>query len=135
MLKEIIKYEDYNGITHEKEYYFNLSKPELGRLEFKYKKGLEAEMKRMADEDDRSGMMDFLENIIISSYGVKSEDGEEFVKDPDATRKFANSAAYSELYGKLFTDEKVLEAFIRGILPPGEVMAPQNNPIPAPPIK
>ncbi len=119
MIKEIIKYEDYNGISHEKEYYFNLSKPELGRLEFKYKKGLEAEMRRMAEEDDREGMMNFLESVIISSYGVKTEDGEGFIKDKEATDKFANSAAYSELYGMLFTDEKKLEAFVRGILPPG----------------
>ena len=133
MLKEIIKYEDYNGIHHEKEYYFNLSKPELGRLEFKYKKGLEAEMRRMADEDDREGMMNFLENVIISSYGVKTEDGEGFIKDEEATKKFANSAAYSELYGKLFTDEKNLEAFIRGILPPGEIGKVSS--VPAPPVK
>lgn len=118
MIKELIKYEDYNGISHEKEYYFNLSKPELGRLEFKYKKGLEAEMRRMADEDDREGMMNFLENVIISSYGVKTEDGEGFIKDEEATKKFEQSAAYSELYGMLFTNEEKLEAFIRGILPP-----------------
>ncbi len=129
MRVEKIKFEDFNGVEHEKEYYFNLSKPELGRLEYKYKNGLEAEMKRMVDEDDRAGMMEFLESIIIGSFGEKTPDGMGFIKDEEATKSFKYSAAYSELYGKLFSDENYLEEFIRGIIPK------VDNPVPAPALE
>lgn len=127
MLKEVIKYTDFDGNNCEEEYSFNLSKPELGRLEVKYKDGLEAEMKRMADENDRSGMMNFLEDIIISSYGEKTPDGKGFIKDPEKTKAFRYSIAYSELYGKLFSSEDTLESFVKGILPPAEPNVPAPN--------
>ena len=128
MVKELIKYTDLNGNYREDECYFNLSKPELGRLELKYKNGLEAELQRMNDENDRGGMGNFLESIIISSYGEKTPDGTGFVKDKEKTKAFEYSVAYSELYGILFTDEERLTAFIKGIIP-----ADQNRPaVPAP---
>ena len=43
MLKRTIKYEDYNGVEREEDFYFNLTKAELTEMELSQKGGL-AEM-------------------------------------------------------------------------------------------
>ena len=61
--------------------------------------------------------LSLFKTLILKSYGEVSEDGESFIKDPELTRKFEKTEAYSELFMSLVTDTDKAVAFIEGIMP------------------
>lgn len=119
MLNKPVKYTDYNGIEKEVECHFNLTKVEFARLNAKTG-GLEKTLQKLIDTNDEAGMLDFFENLILMSYGVKTADGE-FVKvDEDGNKlakKFANTLAYEVVLVELLEQEDAAVNFILGIIP------------------
>lgn len=115
MIKKIIKYKDYNGNECEETHYFNLSKMELTKIEVGYKNGMEEYIKEAIKTDDRAGIIELFDRLILDAYGIKSEDGKRFIKSPELREAFKQSAAYSELFMELVTDPKAAEAFMKGI--------------------
>lgn len=118
MFVEKIKYTDYDGEEREETFYFNLSKPELTRMNFAAEGGLEKQVERIMQEKNGGRIIALFEDIIQKSYGVKSLDGRRFMKDPEQTRAFTETPAYEILYMKLATDADFAAKFIRGIVPP-----------------
>lgn len=119
MLKKTITYEDYNGEERTEDFYFNLTKFELSKLEINTPGGIEQSIRRMSQVKDYKGVMDFVDNLVKMSYGIKSEDGRKFVKDEAITKDFMETEAYSELMMEFLTPggDGNLAAFIEGILP------------------
>lgn len=117
MLKKTITYTDFNGNLRTEDLYFNLSAPELMQLELLYPEGIQKELERIQEENDRSALFVMFERIILSSYGVKSEDGRTFVKDPEIVEVFKTTAAYPALFAELAFEDGALDAFINGIMP------------------
>ena len=71
------------------------------------------------------------ENLVIQSYGVKSEDGERFSKRVGERRygageDFVESMAYDALYMEMLSDVKNLINFVRAIIPE-EINGDLNN--------
>lgn len=101
---EKITYKDYNGVEHTETHYFHLNKVERMRLDVKYPGGLAI----WAQKEVESGKMDkifqFIEDVILLAHGVKSEDGARFIKDPEITKEFSQSEAYSTLVSSIFED-------------------------------
>lgn len=128
MRKETIKFTDYNGNEHEKDYWFNLSKAELATMEMREKKGLEAMLTQIVEEDDRDKILAFFKDIILKSIGEKSEDGLYFYKDAQIARNFEASEAFTELWMKLITDAGYAAEFVTGLIPQAlaEEMAKQE---------
>lgn len=117
MLKKTIKYEDFNGNEISEDFYFNLTKAELLEMESKSQGGLQAKLERLINTRDISAIMEIFKDIIISSYGIKSDDGKRFMKNQDIVDAFVQSNAYSELYVELASDADAAVAFITGIVP------------------
>jgi len=117
MLKQTIKYTDYDGNEREEDFYFNLSKAELVEMEMSTKGGLETLIKKIVAEQDTSRIIAIFKDIICKAYGEKSLDGKHFRKSPELTADFTQTEAYSELFMKLATDSDAAAAFINGILP------------------
>jgi hypothetical protein len=117
MLKKTITYTDFNGNPRTDDLYFNLSAPELMKLEMTFPKGLQKELERIQRESDSSALFDLFEKVIMSSYGVKSDDGRSFVKNEAVMEEFKESAAYPALFAELAFEEGALDAFINGIIP------------------
>lgn len=118
MLKKKISYEDYEGNQRTEECYFNLSKAEISRYFFEHgNDGLFDYLLNIAATKNTKGMMDFIAEIISISYGVKSEDGKRFIKDPGYTRAFTQTEAYSVLFMELLTKENAITDFLMGIMP------------------
>lgn len=116
MLKKTIKYEDFNGNEITEDFYFNLTEAEL--LEMESKDGsMQAKLQRIINTRDISAIMEIFKEIIIASYGVKSDDGKRFIKDPETAKYLTQSNAYSELYVSLLSNVDEAIAFITGILP------------------
>lgn len=117
MIKQTINFVDYDGNDCTEDFYFNLTKAELILLNAEYKGGLEEYLNSIVNTSDISALANFMKKIVEISYGVKSEDGKRFIKNPKLSEEFLQTPAFSELYIKLLTEENVSSAFVRGIMP------------------
>ena len=123
MLKREITYEDYNGEKVTEVFYFNLTQSELVELEVSYEGGLEASIKRIIEAKNVQALVQEFKKIILSAYGVRSEDGKRFIKNDQVREEFTQSAAYDALFMELATDDDAASKFITGILPASLVEA------------
>lgn len=116
MLKETIKYVDYNGTDREFVAYFNLNKSEILRMEMSVKGGMSGFIQSIVDTKDQIALIKLWDELIDLAYGVKTIDGG-FTKRAEDLEAFKATAAYSELYMKLATDADYAANFIKGIFP------------------
>lgn len=112
-----VKYTDFNDVEKTKTVYFNLSKAELAKLTFAEGGSLPVRLKRMVDEKDNGGIFDTITWLIDKSYGVKSDEGEYFVKSEKELEKFKSSPVYDEVLIRLLNDETEAGKFIVQIMP------------------
>src|SRR5580765_5805797 len=117
MLKKSITYEDFNGETVSEDFFFHLSKAELVELELSHEGGLSAALERIIAAEDGKSIIAEFKNIILSSYGVRSEDGRRFVKNQTLRDEFESTEAYSTLFMELVTDTEAAVVFINGVIP------------------
>lgn len=117
MYKKTITYEDYNGVTRTEDFYFNLTEAELTEMQVSIPGGYNAMITKMIESKDVATLVKVLKDLIIRSYGVKSDDGRRFIKKPEITEEFTETPAYSALYMELATDDKKASAFINGLIP------------------
>ena len=121
MVKKTIKYVDYNDVEREETFYFNLSKTELSRMAMSADGDLSEKIKEIVKAKDNKSILKIFEDIILQSYGVKSDDGKHFVKKAVdghlLADDFVNSPAYDELYFELIQDSKKMGDFINMLIP------------------
>lgn len=117
MLTKKITYTDYNGEERTETFYFNITKAELTKLQFKHPGGYSEYLERIIESKDVAELMQAFEDLIDLAYGEKSEDGKRFVKSRELTEAFKQTEAYSELFVELMTDGDASSAFANGILP------------------
>ena len=117
MLKREITYEDFDGNKVTDICYFNLTRTEIINLNFGYEGGLEAAVQRLIETKDAKLALAEIQNIILASYGVKSDDGKRFIKNDQLREEFTQSPAYDALFMDLLTGEGAAAIFIKGIIP------------------
>jgi hypothetical protein len=74
-------------------------------------------MERIVAAKDKGKLITEFKNLILLSYGEKSEDGRFFMKSPEISKMFTMSPAYSNLFMELSTNEQAALNFVKGILP------------------
>ena len=117
MVKKTATYEDFNGVKREEDFYFHLSKDELIDMKFSKEGGLEKYIEKIIRTKDTDSMIKYVKELILKSYGVKSDDGTIFEKSKKIRKRFKQSKAYEQILMSLMTNEKELAAFFKGILP------------------
>lgn len=117
MIKWPITYVDYNGNTITEDFYFHLNKAELMRMQFEANGAYTEFINRIVNQRDIKVLGQEFENLILSSYGEKSDDGRNFRKSDEIRDNFRSTEAYAELYMQLISDEEKAVAFVKGILP------------------
>lgn len=121
MLKRTIKYEDYNGVEREEDFYFNLSKAELTEMELSTKGGLAEMIQGIIKAKDAPAIIKIFKELVLKAYGEKTADGRGFKKEDENGRplykNFQETEAYSILFMELATNDKAASAFINGIIP------------------
>lgn len=121
MLKKSITYETFDGEKRTKDFYFNISKSEIGSAEMSAEGGLEKLFRDLISERDQKKQAQLFENIILMAYGEVSKDGDYFVKvDENGHRlsdKFKQSAAYDALFIELAQNTNEFVKFVIGIIP------------------
>ena len=121
MLKKTIKYVDYNGVERTEDFYFNLSKAELAEMELSVDGGMSKMIENISKTNDAPSVVKFFKEIILKSYGEKSEDGKRFKKSEELSESFSQTEAYSEMFMEFFTDTEIAISFINNIIPDIEI--------------
>jgi hypothetical protein len=116
MIKKTIKYTDFNGQQRKETAYFNMNKLEVLKLTAKLGMDIDAYAKKLAESEDMPKMLQFIEDIILMSYGEKSQDGRSFEKSKEKTEKFENSNAFAELFEQLLLNPQQTSQFASGIV-------------------
>lgn len=117
MYKKTITYTDYNGSERTEDFYFNLTEAELAEMQMSVNGGFAKMIEDVTKAKDVRSLINILKDIIIKSYGIKSDDGRKFMKKPEYVDDFVANPAFSSLYMELATNEKAAAEFINGIIP------------------
>lgn len=121
MFKKTIEYIDFNGTERKEDFYFHLSTPEVARIEAKAGVTLKDHISTLIANNDVKNLLDFLEEVILTSYGVKSADGRSFQKNKELRDEFENSQAYAEFFESLLTEEGLAQKFGEKVADKGKV--------------
>ena len=117
MYKKTITYPDYNGEEIKEDFYFNLTKAEILEMQLEKEGGLAEKSQAIVDSKNVPELIKIFKELILRSYGKKSDDGKRFIKSPELSRELTQTEAYSELFMELATDSDAASAFINGIIP------------------
>lgn len=117
MIKKKIKYVDLDGNQVEEECYFNLSETEAIEWEYSKEGGMSSLLKKISEEADSAKIIGFMKELILKTYGKRSDDGKSFVKTKKLRKSFKNSLAFNALFMELGTDADKAAEFANGVLP------------------
>ena len=132
MIKKTIAYTDYNGNQRKEDFWFNLTKAEVARMEMSTEGGMAEMINRIVAAQDVPSLISVFEEMIQKSYGVKTPDGRGFTKRKEDLENFMATEAYSELFMELVTDADAAAKFLNGIIPsyddkkPAQIAASNN---------
>lgn len=116
MLKKTITYKDLNGVERTEDFYFNLSKPEIVKMQASVKGGYDVQLRSIAANLNGGQIMEFFEKLISKAYGEKSADGRRFMKSEEISRSFMETPAYEKLFEELVTDDKAAAKFVNAVM-------------------
>ena len=117
MLKETITFVDYNGVERTEDFYFNLTNAEVTEMEMSTSGGLAEMINRVVAAQDAPAIIKIFKDLILKAYGIKSPDGNRFIKSDEISTEFSQTEAYSQLFMKLATDADAASRFVNGIVP------------------
>lgn len=116
MHKRTMTYKDYNGTEVTEDFYFNLSKADLIKMQLSEKVGLHEHMSQVVRSQDGPRIVELFEKIVLLAYGDRTEDGR-FIQTQEVRDRFASTAAYSDLFVLLATDAAAAAEFINATMP------------------
>jgi hypothetical protein len=120
MLKKTLTYTDFNDVERTEDFYFNLTEAEVADMELTTEGGMATYLQRIIDSKDQAKLIEAFKEIVLKSYGVKSDDGKRFIKSKEITEAFKQTQAYSDIYMALVFDDVEAAEFVNGILPDAE---------------
>ena len=128
MLKKTITYEDYDGKTQTRDFYFNLTKSEIIKMENSEIGGLTNLLGKILQEEDQPKIFEYFDRFIALAYGKKSADGQRFEKSEAISNEFFHCPAYDVLFMELMADGKAAADFMNAIIPQYKGEAPAELP-------
>lgn len=117
MIKKEITFENFDGEMVTENHYFHLSRVELVGLDSTEDGGLLTDIENLLKVKSDEEIFNLFEKIILDAYGVRSEDGNRFIKNEELRQDFKHSIAYDELFVELVSDTDNMIAFVKGIVP------------------
>ena len=86
-------------------------------MELSTQNGVEEMIRMMIATNDNAKIVQVFKNLILKSYGIKSEDGRRFIKSDELRNQFEQSEAYSEFFMAMLANEDDLQTkFINGVI-------------------
>lgn len=133
MLKKSITYTDFNGEEVTEDFYFNFTRTEIMNLEVSIRGGMSKRLEEIIKNQDPHEMVVQFQDLILLSYGEKSEDGKRFIKNDELRKNFEQSSAYDVLIWQFTTDDKAASDFVNGIVPQNMRPSGPQDHLPKPP--
>lgn len=123
MIKETVKYENFDGEQVETDLYFHMSKMEILAVGVN---NLAGSLDKIVKEKDIQKILEEVKKIVHGAYGERSEDGRRFIKNEEVLDRFKASPAYDEFIFTILTDHNKASRFINAIFPE-EVLQSMNQ--------
>ena len=117
MYRDHRTYVDFNGVERTEDFYFNLSKAEIADMELSTTGGIKDMVNKILEAKDQAKLVSLFKDLIHMAYGVKSEDGRNFIKNDKVREDYFSTNAYSDLYMELATNDQFASQFFEAILP------------------
>lgn len=117
MLKKTITYTDFNDVERTEDFYFNFTKAEIADMELSTAGGYADTIEKIVKSKDQAQIIKIFKDLLLNSYGEKSEDGRRFIKSKELSEQFSQTEAFSQLYLELATDADKAADFVNGIIP------------------
>lgn len=139
MLKKVITYTDFDDNERIETVYFHMSTadfqdwlldfPEVVRNRFlkAASESSEEEKQHLLDGVDSSDMIRRIRDLILRSYGQKSEDGRRFIKSAELSKEFSQTIAYDQIYNEMLDDPDNFTTFVEGIMPKGMAVTSEDR--------
>lgn len=118
MFKKVLVYTDFNGLEVKEEFCFNLTKAEILEMQLEKSGGFAESIQKIIDSKDTPSIIKIFKELLVKSYGIKSEDGKRFIKNDKIREEFTQTAAYSDLFVEFASNADSASAFVNGIMPP-----------------
>ena len=74
-------------------------------------------LEQISKDQNGAEIIRIFKDIILKSYGIRSEDKKRFIKSESISKEFEETEAYSELFYELALDADKASAFVNGIMP------------------
>lgn len=116
MFKKTIKFTDFNGEEQTKDFYFHMSKAELLSMTAQGDE-MTARLKRIIATQDGGEILKEFRALVQMACGIRSEDGQRFIKTPEAQSELLDSPAYDELLFELCTEANASVDFVTKLIP------------------
>lgn len=116
MFKKTVTFEDFNGNKQTKDFYFHISKAEFLAMAANGE-AMQERLKRITSAVDGVAILKEFRDLIKLGVGIRSEDGQRFIKDAEAQSILLDSPAFDELLMELATDASAATEFVQQLLP------------------
>lgn len=134
MLKKTVNYVDFDGNNQSEELYFNLTKTELIEMAIDLPDGVSESVGKNPDEIDEEkavsklmetlgskGILKFIKDLVLKSYGVRSADGKRFMKIDENGRslsiEFSQTMAFEAILDEFLSDDVAAANFVNAVIP------------------
>ena len=126
MLTKTITYNDYDNNERTETLYFNMNKMELTEFAadlpddvFKNVSGVKSiqDVANVVNKMGSRGIIKFIKELVLRSYGIKSEDGRRFIKSKELSEEFSQTIAYDMFMSELMSDDNAASNFVNGLIP------------------
>lgn len=128
MFKHKVEYVDFNGNDRKEDLYFHLSLPEVTRIEAKIGKPLQDHIEELRANQKLDELLEFIEKMMLDSYGQKSADGKSFNKSKAVRDEFEYSQAYAEVFEQMLTNHDLARKFGENVADNGQKKKNQVSP-------
>lgn len=133
MYRKPITYKDYDGKVKTDDLWFHLKRTAFMEIAVGLPDNVTDEFEdyRAAENKDdighkiynalgKAGVMKFIKDLILKSYGIRSRDGMRFEQSEEISYKFSQTLAFEQLYYDMVTDDDVLNEFFAMVIPKDE---------------
>lgn len=134
MLKKTVNYVDFDGNNQVEDLYFNLTKTELIEMAIDLPDGVSESVGTNPDEIDEDkavakimetlgskGILKFIKDLVLKSYGVRSADGKRFMKVDENGKslsiEFSQTMAFEAILDEFLTDDIAAANFVNAVIP------------------
>ena len=138
MYKKEITYKDYDGTVKTEDKWFHLKRTDVLEIAAGLPDAITDEIEdyqtnKNKNKDNighliydalgKAGVMKFIRDLILKSYGIRSRDGMSFEKSEEISYKFSQTLAFEQLYFDMVTNDDVFNEFVAKVIPRDDAAA------------